>query len=102
MRGSVSAPVGYGLVFLHAFLILAGMALVAGMLCAAIAFGSGTTIIVPYVATFRGAADGEGSPAVTFTVSLGSAGLLVAALAAAVTAVIIGVSRRKCTRSASA
>lgn len=95
MRGSASPTVGYCLVVLHSLLISAGIVLVGWMLCAAAAFGGGTTISIPFVATFRGAGGWEDAPAVTITGSLGATTLLIAALAALISLLIIGSSRQR-------
>ncbi|MGV2902224.1 hypothetical protein ACNPM4_11115 [Microbacterium sp. AGC62] len=93
MRGPASSMVGYCLVVLHSLLISVGIVLVGWMLCAAVAFGGGTTIAIPFIATFRGAAGREYAPAVTITGSVGATALLIVALAALITLLVIGAAR---------
>ncbi|HWV50918.1 MAG TPA: hypothetical protein VN035_15825 [Microbacterium sp.] len=83
------------LVVLHSLVISIGLVLVAGMLLAATAFSSGTTIAIPMIATFHGFSESGTSPGVTITGSWGAAIVLVAAVAAVLSTVIIGSGRRR-------
>ena len=84
------------LVVLHSLVISIGLVLVAGMLVAATAFSSGTTIAIPLIATFHGFSESGTSPAVTITGSWGTAIVLVAAVTATLsTVIIIGSVRRR-------
>jgi hypothetical protein len=90
MNSSISTKSGAALVALLSLLISTGLVLIGGMLFAAAAFGSGATIVIPWVATFHGFAEGGDSPAMTFSGSWGGAGVLVVALATLITLVING------------
>lgn len=69
--------------------IAIGVVATAGMLLAATAFATASTLVVPLVATFEGFHDAGGTKAVTVTGSWGMAGALTIMLAFVLTLLVL-------------
>ncbi|MFT2751965.1 hypothetical protein [Clavibacter sp. Sh2088] len=66
---------------LGALAVAAGIVAIAGMLLAALAFGSGIDIRIPFVLALDGGVESSGSPSVSITGSWAGAAVVVALLA---------------------
>lgn len=96
---SVGTKTGVVLIVIHAFLISTGALLIAGMVSAAAAFSGGSTITIPFVASFNGSPPGGTSPAMTMTGSWFAAAVLVAIMTVVLSLLIIKISSRRQARN---